>query len=480
MTSLAAAALVLYGLVLLLMLVYGANSLLLVVQHLRHRRQVRAVPELPGPLPVVTVQLAVFNEENVVGRLVRAAGGLDWPADRLEIQVLDDSTDGTPSIVERELDVLRAKGLRVSHVHRADRAGYKAGALQHGLSLAAGELLALFDADFVPPGDFLRRAVPRFADPEVAAVQGRWTHLNRDASWLTRAQALAIDSHFAVEQEARCRSGWYLSFNGTAGVWRRSAIDDAGGWSADTLTEDLDLSYRVQLRGWRIEYDSTLACPSELPQGLLAFKSQQRRWATGSIQAARKLLPTVWRTRGPLLAKIQATIHLTHYAVHVLIAAAAVLSVPLVLLPGLRLGPAWPGLLLFLFLLCALAPALVHAYAQRELEGRLLRPWDVLALSLLGTGMAVSGAGAVLTGLVSRGGEFVRTPKTGGSRSLRLYDRLLPKEGWTRFEAALAAWCVLAAAGLAWTGIWGVAAFVLLHGAGFAVVAAAGWAEARA
>ena len=478
MSGLAVAALVLYGLLLLGMLAYGGNSLLLVLQHIRTRRSRPELPALPDPLPIVTVQLSVFNEENVVGRLIDAVGELDWPADRLEIQVLDDSTDGTPEIVAEHLERLRRRGLAVSHVRRELRTGYKAGALQEGMDQARGELLALFDADFVPPKDFLRRSVGRFADPAIAAVQGRWTHLNRDASWLTRAQALAIDSHFAVEQEARCRAGWFLNFNGTAGIWRRAAIDDAGGWSDDTLTEDLDLSYRVQLKGWRLEYDASLACPAELPTGLLAFKAQQRRWATGSIQAARKLLPPVWRSNWSLGSKLQASLHLTHYSVHLLFVIVAALSVPCVLLPGVRLGPFWPSLLLVLFLLCAVSPALVHAYAQRELEGRFLRPWDLLALSLVGTGMALSCAGAVLRGLVLHKGEFVRTPKTGGPGRLRRYA--MPREGWTTFEAALAVYCLAGAVALAWTGIWGVAAFVLLYAAGFAVVAAVGWREVRA
>ena len=477
MSGLAIAALVLYGLLLLGMLAYGGNSLLLVLQHVRYRRRRPELPPLPDPLPFVTVQLAVFNEETVVGRLIDAVGALDWPADRLEIQVLDDSTDDTPRIVAEHLERLRARGLTVAHLQRERRTGYKAGALQEGMEQARGELLALFDADFVPPADFLRRSVGRFDDPTVAAVQGRWTHLNRNASWLTRAQALAIDSHFAVEQEARCRAGWFLNFNGTAGIWRRAAIDDAGGWSDDTLTEDLDLSYRVQLKGWRLEYDAALACPAELPTGLLAFKAQQRRWATGSIQAARKLLPAVWRSDGRLGSKLQATLHLTHYSVHLLIAATAALSIPCVLLPGVQLGAFWPGLLLIGFGLSAASPALVHAYAQRELEGRFVRPWDLLALSLVGTGMALSCAGAVLRGLRLHKGEFVRTPKTGERRQRRY---AMPKEGWTKLEAGLAVYCLAGAVGLAWTGIWGVAAFVLLHAAGFGVVAAAGWREVRA
>jgi cellulose synthase/poly-beta-1,6-N-acetylglucosamine synthase-like glycosyltransferase len=473
-SALAVTALVLYALLLAGMAAYGLNELVLVVQHARHRREDRTAPPLPDPLPVVTVQLAVFNEENVVRRLIEAAGQLDWPAERLEIQVLDDSTDGTSVIVAEELAKLQARGLQTAHLQRTIRTEFKAGALQEGMTVAKGDLLALFDADFVPPTDFLRRSVGRFADPRVAAVQGRWTHLNRDATWLTRAQALAIDSHFGVEQEARCRAGWLLNFNGTAGIWRRQAIDDAGGWSGDTLTEDLDLSYRVQLQGWRLEYDAALACPAELPRELSAFKSQQRRWATGSIQTARKLLPAVWRSTLPLTVKVEATLHLTHYSVHMLIAAAAALSIPCVLLPGLLLGAFWPSLLVAGFLLCGACPILLHTYTQRVLEQRVIRPGDLFALSLMGTGIAVSNAVAIVAafGRVER--EFVRTPKLGDAPRAKLRRYVLPGDGLRGFEIALAVYCLAAAAGLAWFGIYGVAAFILLHAAGFGAVAAAG------
>lgn len=478
MTALALAAVLAYGLLLLALLGWGVNSALLVAVHARTRRRPGAPAVLPGTEPLVTVQLAVFNEENVVCRLLDAVAALDWPADRLEVQLLDDSTDDTPAVAREALDRLRARGVAVDHVRRSERSGFKAGALQHGLGRARGELLALFDADFVPPPDFLRRAVGRFEqDPRIACVQGRWTHLNRDASWLTRAQALAIDAHFGVEQAAREAAGWLLNFNGTAGLWRRAAIDDAGGWSSDTLTEDLDLSYRVQLAGWTIAFDPDLPCPAELPTSLSAFKVQQRRWATGSMQAARKLLPAVWRAPLPLGTKLHATLHLTHYAVHPLMAAAALLSLPGILLPGLVLGPAVAWSLLGLFAATALGPAILHSYSQRVLGHGRLKLRDLASLSLLGIGIAPSNARAVLAAFQPEVGTFERTPKLGSDPARQAYR--LPLDGLQGIEGLLALYCAATAAALAWLGLWAVAPFILLHAAGFATVAARARAEAR-
>ena len=481
MIAFAVVAVIAYGLLVLGLLAWGVNSVVMVVVHARAGRQTPTAPVPAGAEPFVTVQLAVFNEENVVGRLIDAVADLDWPADRLEVQLLDDSTDDTPAVAEAHLSRLRGLGVAVDHVRRTDRVGFKAGALEHGMGRAKGELLALFDADFVPPPDFLRRSVGRFDDPELACLQGRWTHLNRDVSWLTRAQALAIDSHFGVEQGAREAAGWLLNFNGTAGLWRRAAIVEAGGWSSDTLTEDLDLSYRVQLHGWRIAFDSSLACPAELPTALGAFKAQQRRWATGSMQAARKLLPTVWRAPLPLGTKLHATMHLTHYAVHPLMTAVALLSLPGVLLPGIVLGPVVAWVLLGLFAATTVGPAILHAYSQWALGNERLRLRDMAALSLLGIGIAPSNARAVWAAFGDEVGVFVRTPKVGdrgrADGPKRAYR--LPGDGLEGVEGLLALYCVGTAVGLAWLGLWAVAPFILLHAAGFATVAAWARAEAR-
>src|SRR3989449_2644652 len=281
----------------------------------RYRRATPEAPPLPDPPPYVTVQLPLFNERYVAARLVRAVAALDYPADRLEIQVLDDSTDDTAEIVAGVVGELRAQGVRVAHCRRTVRTGFKAGALAEGLATARGEFIAIFDADFVPPRDFLRAALPHFTE-RVAVVQARWGHLNRSYSALTVAQALGMDGHFGVEQSARAGSGLLLNFNGTAGVWRKAAIIDAGGWQSDTLTEDLDLSYRAQLRGWRIVYRPGIVGPAELPVVITGFKSQQRRWAKGAIQTAVKLLPAIARAPFSLWTKYQAFIHLTYYMIY--------------------------------------------------------------------------------------------------------------------------------------------------------------------
>jgi len=481
----AVGAVALYVLLLAGMLVYGLNSVLLVVVHrfMPEKHSVTRIETTRMIVPFVTVQLPVYNEANVVGRLLDAVGALEWPRDRLQVQVLDDSTDDTPEIAARHIARLRDLGVDVTHVRRTDRVEFKAGALREGLATARGEWIAIFDADFVPPPEFLQRAAAQFGDPHLACVQGRWTHLNRCWSPLTRVQALAIDGHFGVEQAARARAGWCLSFNGTAGVWRRAAIDAAGGWSGDTLTEDLDLSYRAQLAGWRIAYDPDLVCPAELPTQLAAFKAQQRRWATGSIQTARKLLPAIWRARRSLATKVQATLHLTHYAIHPLIAATALLSVPCVLLPGAAADQQNLWMLLLPFAIAMSGPSLLYLYARRALNVRSPRPYvDLALLTIVGVGIALSNGRAVWDAL--RGGRrpFERTPKLGvvrrGDAPLRRYrvreDRL------ARLELALGAYCLAAAVGLLWTGVYVLAPFLLLDAMGLGYVAATGLIEARA
>jgi cellulose synthase/poly-beta-1,6-N-acetylglucosamine synthase-like glycosyltransferase len=306
--------------------IYGVNAYVMVATHWRHRRNAERSRALPDPLPAVTIQLPLYNERYVATRLLEAVGALDYPRDRLEIQVLDDSTDDTTEIVASIADRLRAHGLDVVHLHRRVRTGFKAGALAEGLIAARGEFVAIFDADFVPPPGFLKATLPCF-QPDVAVVQARWGHLNRSFSALTVAQSLGIDGHFAVEQSARARAGLFLNFNGTGGIWRRAAILDAGGWAHDTLTEDLDLSYRAQLRGWRIVYRPDIVCPAELPVLVTGFKSQQRRWAKGSIQTAIKLLPAVMAAPRSPWVKYQAFVHLTYYMIHPLMLASVLLTV---------------------------------------------------------------------------------------------------------------------------------------------------------
>src|SRR6266481_300528 len=359
----------LYALALLGLLVYGLNAYVMIAIHWWNRRRIRGTvtPEPPAEWPLVTVQLPLYNERYVARRLLEAVGALDYPSDRLEIQVLDDSTDDTGAIIDETASQLRARGVTVAHLHRRERTGFKAGALAAGLKEARGEFVAIFDGDAVPEVDFLRKTIPHFAEARVAVVQTRLGHLNREFSLLTIAQALGIDGHFAVEQPARFWGNLFLNFNGTAGVWRRAAIEDAGGWAHDTLTEDLDLSYRAQLRHWRILYLPELVCPAELPVVISGFKSQQRRWAKGSIQTALKLLPQVLGSRLSLWAKYQAFVHLTYYMIHPLMLAVVLLSIPALEIGALTQSTTTLVVASAVFGLASVGPACMLIYAQMVL-----------------------------------------------------------------------------------------------------------------
>jgi hypothetical protein len=396
----------LYGLLAAWLAMYGLNSLLLTVVYLWTRgRSTEAVPE-PDHWPSVTVQLPIYNELHVVERLIGSVAALDYPRQLLQIQVLDDSSDETTTAARYAVARYAHQGLDIHHVRRCDRAGFKAGALAHGLRSATGELIAIFDADFLPPRDFLRRVIPTFGGPQVGCVQARWDHLNRNYSTLTRAQALGVDAHFAIEQQARHQMGWFLNFNGSAGVWRRQCIEDAGGWQADTLTEDLDLSYRAQLAGWRIAYLPGVRVPGELPPQFDALRRQQSRWAQGSIQVARKVLPLLLRSNQPWPVKLQGALHLTGYMVHPLLLLTLLLSVPLVL--SSRGVAAWVP---YWFLATA-GPPLMCLVAQREQGSGWWRELRFAPLLLLiGMGLALNNTLAMARGVLGQQAEFQRTPK---------------------------------------------------------------------
>jgi cellulose synthase/poly-beta-1,6-N-acetylglucosamine synthase-like glycosyltransferase len=459
--------------------------MVLVAMYLRGRR--RGAPELPpvateggagNDVPTVTVQLPLYNEMYVARRLLDAVCRLDYPRHRLEIQVLDDSTDETVEIMAEAVARYRALGFDVHHLHRSDRVGFKAGALEAGTQRARGELIAVFDADFVPEADFLRRAVPYFADPRVALVQARWDHLNRDYSLLTRVQAILLDGHFVVEQAARHVGGRFFNFNGTAGIWRRAAIPDAGGWQHDTLTEDLDLSYRAQLAGWRFVYLPGLTVPSELPVDVNGFKSQQYRWAKGAIQTARKLLARLLAAELPWRVKAEGFVHLTNNVSYPLMVVLSLLMFPAMVI---RRGGSVAAILaidLPLFMAATVSVVVFYAASQAWAGRRWWRDlWDVPAVMAVGIGLSVNQTRAVVSGWRHRGGEFVRTPKYrieggGGKKRREAWRGKRYRAGRSLavvFEGLLAAWFLGCFVYAAVVGMWASLPFLFLflHGYGF-------------
>jgi cellulose synthase/poly-beta-1,6-N-acetylglucosamine synthase-like glycosyltransferase len=403
--------LVLYYAVLTVLALYGLHRSFLVWVY---QRTLRRVPEPPPPddWPGVTVQLPLYNERYVAQRLIDAVCALDYPRDRLEIQVLDDSTDDTRELVARAVEHYQGQGVNIHHLHRTDREGYKAGALEAGLRQSSTDLVAVFDADFIPPPHFLKQAVPHFQDRRIGMVQACWEHLNRRFSWLTRVQAVLLDGHFLIEHTARNRSGCFFNFNGTAGVWRREAIEEAGGWQHDTLTEDLDLSYRAQLEGWKFLYLAQLKAPSELPVDIHGFKSQQHRWAKGSIQTGRKLLGRLLRARLPLRVKAEAFVHLTNNVSYVLMFLLSLLVFPAMVVRKEYLSQTLLWIDLPLFAAASGSVLVFYVASQVARGGRWYRQLLVLpALMGLGIGLSVNNARAVIGGMIHRGGVFHRTPK---------------------------------------------------------------------
>jgi cellulose synthase/poly-beta-1,6-N-acetylglucosamine synthase-like glycosyltransferase len=404
---------ILYVTVLVSLFIYGLNFYYLAYISWSQRKRRIETPQI-SKWPRVTVQLPIFNEMYVAERLIKAAAKLDYPADLLEIQVLDDSTDETVAIVRRLVNHLREDGLNIMHLHRTDRKGYKAGALACGTDSASGEFLAIFDADFIPPEDFLRRTIPHFQNERIGFIQTRWGHINREYNFLTFVQSMAIDAHFMVEQYARNWGGYWFNFNGTAGIWRKATIKDAGGWRAETLTEDLDLSYRAFLKGWKALYLRDVVVKAELPVNFTGYRRQQHRWARGSLECALKFIPVVWKSSVPLPQKIEATLHLSGYGVHLLLFSLVFLY-PLVLI----LSQSFPHLttvygIAFLFNFTAFAPTLFFILAQQQLGNRWWRFAPIiLFLPALGAGMmlnTVRAAGQIIGG---KKNVFERTPKFG-------------------------------------------------------------------
>jgi len=410
--------LVLYFFVLSILAIYGWHRYYVVYLYMKNRDRVPGPVPLPDTLPVVTVQLPIFNEMYVADRLISAVADLDYPRDLLEIQVLDDSTDETTGIAELAVRRLAARGFNIHYLHRVDRRGYKAGALEAGLREATGQFVAIFDADFVPPTDFLRRTLGYFeADPKVGMVQARWGHINQDYSLLTKIQSILLDAHFVLEHGGRHRAGCFFNFNGTAGVWRREAIETAGGWQHDTLTEDLDLSYRAQLAGWRFVFLPDLVSPAEVPVEMNSFKSQQHRWAKGSIQTCLKLLPRILRSNQPLGVKAEAFFHLSANFNYLLMSLLSVLMFPAMYV---RYNMGWTEMLLIdvpLFAAATLSVCNFYIVSQRELYPDWRQRLKYLPfLMSIGIGLCVNNTRAVLEAMFGRQSEFARTPKYGIER----------------------------------------------------------------
>ena len=464
---------VLYAAAMAVLVLYGVNLLWLSFSYARQDRwRLREEPaaSVNGSWPSITVQIPLYNESLVARRIIAACAAQNYPRSRLQIQVLDDSSDKTSSIVAREVSHWQAQGLDIDHVRRPHRQGFKAGALANGLRTAKGSLIAVFDADFVPLPDFLLRMAPLFRDANVGMVQARWGHLNEQDSILTRVQAAALDAHFALEQVARSASGYFMNFNGTAGIWRSACIADAGGWQSDTLAEDIDLSYRAQLKGWKFRFVRDLEAPAELPTSMGALRAQQFRWTKGTAEAARKLLGCLWNSSEPFGTKLQGTLHLTAHAVFPCLALAALLHAPLLLLEESGRGP---GSVYFGCMGIGLAGLLGFFLAQLLAQRALYPDWPrrirFFPIFMAGTmALAVSNSRAIWQALRRHATPFERTPKVSGGND-RLYRA--PRAKFVMVvEVAFAAYCV---AGLAWIsieGIWAAAVFQAFFATAFTFV----------
>ncbi len=430
--------------VLAILSVYGSHRYRMAFLYYRHKFKLPTPNGTLAATPRVTIQLPIFNELYVVERLIDSVCRIEYPQDLFEVQVLDDSTDETCGIARACVERWKQKGIDIVYLHRENRYGFKAGALEAGLKVAKGEFVAVFDADFVPSPDFLKRTVPFFADAKVGMVQVRWGHLNREYSILTQAQSIFLDGHFMIEHTARNRSGCFFNFNGTAGIWRASTINDAGGWQHDTLTEDLDLSYRAQLKGWQFVFLPEVISPAEVPVDMNAFKSQQARWAKGSIQTARKLLPAILKSDLPFMVKQEAFFHLTNNMAYLLM---VLLSILMPLSMVVRFEHGLYGTLFLDLPFCIAATISVTFFyiaTQRELgRGWWERVKYIPFLMSLGLGMAISNAKAVVEALFKQESGFTRTPKTGaeGKKVQKVKKAYRGKASWVPYvELAFSAY----------------------------------------
>jgi len=455
----------------LLLAAYAVNLYTLLWLYRRRRDVPASTHNLPADdaCPFVVTQLPVYNEYNVVERAMRAAVLIRYPKGKHLVQVLDDSTDDTRDRIDRVAAELQAEGHAITVVRRPHREGFKAGALEAGMAAYPAPFYAIFDADFVPNADFLERTIPVLLDDEkIGLVQARWGHLNRGESLLTRAQSVGIDGHFGIEQPARAWNKLFMNFNGTAGLWRSAAITDAGGWEHDTITEDMDLSYRAQLAGWKPHFDNSLVVPAELPDDIDAFKSQQFRWAKGSMQTAIKLLPRVLRAEKGFVAKWQAFFHMTHYTIHPLMLWMALAAYPVLRFLDLDQYPlAFPAVLAIM-VTAFIAPTLLYATALRDIYPRGKRsPWIIPFLSIIGIGIALSNTRAVFEAWAGKKSPFVRTPKK-GDQSERTYRISMPWLGL--LEVLVGMWCLFTSVKYMQDTRTLAVPFLVLYAAGFLCV----------
>jgi len=457
---------------------FGAHRLRILWLYWKHRKEEPQPTTQFQELPLVTVQLPIFNEVHVVKGLLDSVSKLDYSKEKLQIQILDDSTDETRSKCEEGAAQLRVQGFDAEHLHRTDRTGFKAGALEAAMDRVKGEYIMIFDADFTPGPDVLKKMVHFFTDEKVALVQARWGHANRRDSLLTRLQAMMLDGHLALEQPARSRGNLFFNFNGTAGIWRKKAIVDAGGWDHDTLTEDMDLSYRAQLKGWKFHYLKDLAIPAELPPDMDGFKSQQHRWTKGSVQVCKKILGTIWKSDQPLSIKLEATVHLTANFAYLLMLAVLVMVYPSNFI--FESSPAKMALIdLPVFFLATLSSLLFYGSAQLVLSKS---PWDWIKclpflplLMALGIGMSINNGVAVIEALFNKKSDFVRTPKYGQQMAVKRkrsrYKAARSITFWV--EVALALYFSLLVVGAIMEHRWVSVIFLALFQFGFSYVVGA-------
>ena len=466
---------VLYFVILCILSVYGVHRFVMATLYRIHRKEKPCPDARFDDLPLVTIQLPMFNEKYVIQRLINAVCEIRYPREKLQIQVLDDSTDETQGIAQEAVAQKVSEGFNVVYIHRDNREGYKAGALENGLKTASGEFVAVFDADFIPQPDFLEKTIHYFTDEKVGMVQERWEHINREFSVLTRVQSILLDGHFVIEHTARNRSGRFFNFNGTAGIWRKCTIADAGGWQHDTITEDLDLSYRAQSKGWKFIYLNEATTPAEVPVEMIAFKTQQHRWAKGSIQVALKILPRLLKSRLPLKIKSEAWMHLTSNISYILM---IILSVMMPLTVKFRAENSWMTSLwvdMIMFVCATLSIAMFYLLAQKEARKQSFwyRLMYLPIVMCLGIGLSVNNCRAVIEALVGYKTGFVRTPKYGVVKASDNWQHVKYgfKMNWQPWvETAFGIYYIVAIINAMWMGAYASVPFLCLFCAGYLYV----------